>query len=120
MLGCIREILGRGPWREDQGFLERKELLPGGDTSAGCDPKNTSPAWTRSRPGSAMPEPSATWVAAMIGLDDGWLNLKKGAIAAIGFPGPPEFSRGELQWLVTANSLSVKWQFMNSIYQSLP
>ena len=87
--------------------VQRQELLPGGD------PKHLL-AWTEEH---AAGLDQVAWVghapdvgclvALLIGLEDGWLDLKKGAIAALGFPGRPEFGRGELQWLVTAKILGV-------------
>ena len=78
------------------------DLLPGGD------PKRLL-AWTEKR--AAGPEEIA-WVghapdvghlaALLIGQEDGWMNFKKGAIAAIRTADPPELGRGELQWFVTA------------------
>ena len=109
MLRCVQtaEILAAGPRREEPRLSQRKELLPGGD------PKHLL-AWTEEH---ASGLDQVAWVghapdvgylaAALIGLDNGWLELKKGAIAAIGFPGSPEFGRGELRWLVTAKILGV-------------
>lgn len=80
----------------------RKELLPGGD------PKLLM-AWTEKH---AAGLEKVAWVghapdlgylaAGLIGLENGWLDLKKGSIAQIGFPESVEFGRGELRWLVTA------------------
>ena len=106
MLRCVQtaEILAAALGERTK-VVERKELLPGGD------PKHLLAATEEHASGLEQ----VAWVghapdvgylvAALIGLDDGWLDLKKGAIAAIAFPGPPEFSRGELQWLVTAKVL---------------
>jgi phosphohistidine phosphatase len=88
-------------------LVEHEELLPDGD------PKHLM-AWTEEH---ASGLDRVAWVghapdvgylvAALIGLDNGWFDLKKGAIAAIGFPQSPEFSRGELRWLVTAKILGI-------------
>ena len=108
MLRCVQtaEILAEALGEKTK-VVQRKELLPGGD------PKHLL-AWTEEH---ASGLDQVAWVghapdvgylaAALIGLDNGWLDLKKGAIAAIGFPESPEFGRGELQWLVTAKILGV-------------
>ncbi len=108
MLRCVQtaEILAQ-TLGEKTRLVERTELLPGGD------PKHLLAATEKHAAGLER----VAWVghapdvgylaAALIGLDNGWLDLKKGAIAAIGFSGSPELSRGELQWLVTAKILGV-------------
>ncbi len=108
MLRCVQtaEILAAA-LGENTKVVHRKEVLPGGD------PKHLLAATEKHASGLDK----AAWVghapdvgylaAALIGLDNGWLDLKKGAIAAIGFSGSPELSRGELQWLVTAKILGV-------------
>lgn len=88
-------------------LVQRKELLPGGD------PKRLF-AWTQEQ--TADTEQIA-WVghapdvgffaALLLGQDDGWMNFKKGAIAAIRCSNSPDFGRGELQWLVTAKVLGL-------------
>jgi phosphohistidine phosphatase len=98
----LAEALG-----EKTRVVQRQELLPGGDPkhllagtekhAAGLD----QVAWVGHAPDVGC------LVALLIGLEDGWLDLKKGAIAALAFPGPPEFGRGELRWLVTAKILGV-------------
>jgi len=87
--------------------VEEEELLPGGDPkhllaatekhAAGLD----QVAWVGHAPDVGY------LVAGLIGLDNGWLDLKKGAIAALAFPESPELGRGELRWLVTAKVLGV-------------
>jgi phosphohistidine phosphatase len=87
--------------------FHRHELLPGGD------PKQLL-AWTEKHTAGLE---QVAWVghapdvgyltAALVGLENGWLEMKKGAIAAIGFPEAPELGRGELRWLVTAKILGV-------------
>ena len=108
MLRCVQtaEVLAQALGEKTK-VVQRKELLPGGD------PKHLL-AWTE---GHAAGLDQVAWVghapdvgyltAALIGLDNGWLDLKKGAIAATGFPGSPELGRGELLWLVTAKILGV-------------
>jgi len=108
MLRCVQtaEILAEALGEKTK-VVPRKELLPGGD------PKHLL-AWTAEH---ASGLEQIAWVghapdvgylvAASIGLENGWLDLKKGAIAATGFPESPEFGRGELQWLVTAKILGV-------------
>ena len=108
MLRCLQtaEVLAQALGEKTK-VVQRKELLPGGD------PKHLL-AWTEEH---AAGLDQVAWVghapdvgylaAALIGLDNGWLELKKGAIAAIGFAGPPELGRGELQWLVTAKLLGM-------------
>jgi phosphohistidine phosphatase len=108
MLRCVQtaEILAKALGEKSR-VVERKELLPGGD------PKHLL-AWTEEH---ASGLEQVAWVghapdvghlaAALIGLDNGWLDFKKGAIAAIGFPGSPELGRGELRWLVTAKVLGL-------------
>jgi phosphohistidine phosphatase len=108
MLRCLQtaEILAAALGEKTR-VVQWKELLPGGD------PKHLL-ARTEER---ASGLDQVAWVghapdvgclaAALIGLDDGWLDVKKGAIAAIRFSGWPEFGRGELQWLVTAKILGV-------------
>ncbi len=107
MLRCLQtaEILAKA-LGEKAKVVKREELLPGGD------PKHLL-AWTEEH---ASGLDQVGWVghapdvgylaAALIGLDKGWLDLKKGAIAALGFPGSPDFGRGELLWLVTAKILN--------------
>jgi phosphohistidine phosphatase len=83
------------------------ELLPGGD-------RKRLLAWTEER-AAGLEEvawvghaPDVGYLAALlIGQEDGWMNFKKGAIAAIRTADPPEFGRGELQWFVTAKTLGV-------------
>ncbi len=83
------------------------ELLPGGN------PKHLL-AWTHER---AAGLEEVAWVghapdvgyltALLIGQQDGWMDFKKGAIAAIRTADPFDLGRGELQWLVTAKVLGV-------------
>ena len=87
--------------------VQRKELLPGGDPKhllAGTE-KHASGldqvAWVGHAPDVGY------LVATLIGLDNGWMDLKKGAIAALRFAGSPELGRGELQWLLTAKILGL-------------
>ena len=108
ILRCVQtaEILASAVGGEAKVF-HRNELRPGGD------PKHLL-AWTEEH---ASGLEQVAWVghapdvgyltAALIGLDNGWLEMKKGAIAALGFPDVPELSRGELRWLVTAKVLGV-------------
>ena len=88
-------------------LVARKELLPGGD------PKHLM-AWTEKHADGLK---QVAWVghnpdvgylvAALIGLENGYLEMKKGAIAAIQFPDSIDFGRGDLMWLVTAKVLGV-------------
>ena len=106
MLRCAQtaEVLAAALGEKTR-VVQRKELLPGGDPkhllaatetrAAGLD----QVAWVGHAPDVGY------LTASLIGMDDGWLNVKKGAIIAIRFPGPPEFGRGELLWLVTAKIL---------------
>ena len=81
------------------------ELRPGGD------PKLMM-AWTEER---AAEIEQVAWVghapdigflaASLIGQENGWLNMPKGAVAAVRFANAPEFGGGELRWLVTAKIL---------------
>jgi phosphohistidine phosphatase len=108
MVRCVQtaEILAAALGEKSK-VVERKELLPGGDPkhllagtekhAAGLD----QVAWVGHAPDVGY------LVAALIGMDNGWFELKKGAIAALGFPGSPELGRGELQWLVTAKILGL-------------
>ncbi len=108
MLRCVQTaaILAKAIGEKTK-VIERKELLPGGDPKhllAGTE-KHASGldqvAWVGHAPDVGY------LAAALLGLDNGWLDLKKGAIAALAFPGSPELARGELQWLVTAKVLGV-------------
>jgi len=108
MLRCVQtaEILAAAIGKKAK-VVEEKELLPGGD------PKHLlaateqhvcgleQVAWVGHAPNLGY------LVAGLIGLDDGYLDLKKGAVAALGFPESPELGRGELRWLVTAKVLGV-------------
>jgi phosphohistidine phosphatase len=108
ILRCVQtaEILAAGVGGKAKVF-QRNELRPGGD------PKHLL-AWTEEH---AAGLEQVAWVghapdvgcliAALIGLDNGWLDFKKGAIAAVGFPESPELGGGELRWLVTAKILGV-------------
>jgi len=108
MLRCVQtaEILAAALGEKTK-VVQRRELLPGGD------PKYLL-AWTEEH---AAGLDRVAWVghapdvgyltAALIGLENGWVDLKKGAIVAIGFPESPDFGRGELQWLVTAKILGL-------------
>ena len=108
MLRCLQtaEILAKTLGKKTQ-VIEEKELLPGGDPkyllaateehASGFD----QVAWVGHAPDIGY------LVAALIGFDNGWFDLKKGAIAAIGFPASPELGRGDLQWQVTAKILGV-------------
>jgi phosphohistidine phosphatase len=108
ILRCVQtaEILAAA-LGEKAKLVHRKELLPGGD------PKLLM-AWTEKH---AAGRDKVAWVghapdlgylaAGLIGLENGWLDLKKGSIAQIGFPESPEFGRGELRWLLTAKILGV-------------
>jgi len=108
MLRCVQtaEVL-TAALGENTKLVQRKELLPGGD------PKHLLAATEK----HAFGLDQVAWVghapdvgclaAALIGMDDGWMELKKGAIAALRFTGSPEFDRGELQWLVTAKILGL-------------
>ena len=88
-------------------LVECKHLQPG------SDPKKLF-AWTEEQ---AVGLEQIAWVghapdvgffaALLIGQDDGWINFKKGAVAALRFNDAPDFGRGELQWLVTAKVLGV-------------
>jgi phosphohistidine phosphatase len=108
MVRCVQtaEILAKAVGGKAK-VMHRKELLPGGDPKhlLASTEKHASRlgqvAWVGHAPDVGH------LVAALIGLDNGWLNLKKGAIAALGFPGSPELGRGELQWLVTAKILGL-------------
>jgi phosphohistidine phosphatase len=105
-LRCVQtaEALAAAVGPEAKVF-QRKELRPGGD------PKHLL-AWTEEH---AAGLEQIAWVghapdvgylvAALIGLENGWLEMKKGAIAAIGFPELPELGRGDLHWLATAKIL---------------
>jgi phosphohistidine phosphatase len=108
MLRCVQtaEILATALGEKPK-VVQRKELLPGGD------PKKLF-AWTEEQ---AVGIEQIAWVghapdvsffaALLIGQEDGWMNFKKGAIAAIRSSDAPDFGRGELQWLVTAKVLGV-------------
>jgi phosphohistidine phosphatase len=108
MLRCLQtaEVLAAALGERTK-VVQRKELLPGGD------PKHLL-AWTEEH---ASGLERAAWVghapdvgylaAALLGLEDGWLGMKKGAIAALAFSASPELGRGELQWLVTAKILGL-------------
>jgi phosphohistidine phosphatase len=108
MLRCQQtaEILAKALGEKSK-VVQRKELLPGGDPkhllaatekhAAGLD----QVAWVGHAPDVGF------LAAALIGLDNGWLDLKKGSIAALAFPNSPELGRGELRWLVTAKILGV-------------
>jgi phosphohistidine phosphatase len=100
------EILGTALGRKTQ-VVECKELRPGGD------PKKLF-AWTDEHAAGLEQvawvghAPDVGFIAALlIGQDDGWINFKKGAIAAIRSNDSPDFGRGELQWLVSAKVLGV-------------
>ncbi|MEI8376125.1 MAG: histidine phosphatase family protein [Planctomycetota bacterium] len=108
MLRCVQtaEILAEALGKKTK-IVQRKELLPGGD------PKRLL-AWTQEQCSGLE---QVAWVghapdvgylvASLIGLENGWLDLKKGAVTATGFPQLPEFGCGELQWLVTAKILGL-------------
>jgi phosphohistidine phosphatase len=108
ILRCVQtaEILAAAGGGKAKLF-HRNELLPGGD------PKHLL-AWTEEH---AAGLEQIAWVghapdvghliAALIGLDNGWLEMKKGAIAAVDFPESPELGRGELRWLVNAKILGL-------------
>jgi phosphohistidine phosphatase len=108
MLRCRQtaEILAAALGKKSE-LIQEEELLPGGD------PKHLLAATEE----HAFGLDRVAWVghapdvgylaAALLGLDNGWLEFKKGAIAALGFPGSPELGRGELRWLVTAKILGV-------------
>ena len=108
MLRCVQtaEVLAAALGEKIE-VAQRKELLPGGD------PKHLLAATEKHASGLDR----VAWVghapdvghlaAGLIGLDNGWLDLKKGAIVALRFAGSPEFGRGELQWLVTAKILGL-------------
>ncbi len=88
-------------------LVECKHLLPGGD------PKRLF-AWTDEYAAGVEQvawvghAPDVGFIATLlIGQDDGWLNFKKGAIAAIRSSDSPDFGRGELQWFVTAKVLGL-------------
>jgi phosphohistidine phosphatase len=108
MLRCLQtaEILAAALGEKTK-VVRRKELLPGGDPKhllAGTEEHASDldqVAWVGHAPDVGY------LAAALIGLDNGWLEFKKGAIAALGFPGSPELGRGALQWLVTAKILGV-------------
>jgi phosphohistidine phosphatase len=105
-LRCLQtaEVLAQALGEKTK-VVQRKELLPGGDPkhllarteelASGLE----RVAWVGHAPDVGF------LAAALIGLENGWLDLKKGAIAAIRFPDSPELGRGELQWLVTAKIL---------------
>ena len=108
MLRCVQtaEVLAAALGERTK-VVQRKELLPGGDPkhllagtekhAAGLD----QVAWVGHAPDVGY------LAAALIGLDDGWMDFKKAAIAALRFAGPPELGRGQLQWLVTAKILGL-------------
>jgi phosphohistidine phosphatase len=108
MLRCAQtaEILAKALDKKTK-VVQCKELLSGGD------PKLLL-AWTEEH---AADIDRVAWVghapdvgyltAALIGMENGWVDLKKGAVAAIKFPQSPDFGRGELQWLVTAKILGL-------------
>ncbi len=108
MVRCLQtaEILAKAIGQKTK-VLQWKELLPGGD------PKHLLAKTEKHASGLDQ----AAWVghapdvgylaAALIGLDNRWLEFKKGAIAALAFPELPELARGQLQWLVTAKILGV-------------
>jgi phosphohistidine phosphatase len=108
MLRCVQtaEILAEALGEKTK-VVQEIELLPGGDPkhllarteehAAGLE----RVAWVGHAPDVGY------LAAALLGLDTGWLEFKKGAIAAIGFPGSPELGRGELLWLVTAKILGL-------------
>ena len=108
MLRCRQtaEVLAAAVGKKAQ-VVECAELLPGGD------PKRLL-AWTEEHAGGLK---EVAWVghapdvghlaALLIGQDDGWMEFKKGAIAAIRTADSPELGRGELQWFVTAKILGV-------------
>jgi phosphohistidine phosphatase SixA len=108
MLRCLQtaEILAAALGKKTQ-LVQEKELLPGGD------PKHLLAATEEHASGLDRVAwvghaPDVGYLAAvLIGLDGGWVDLKKGAIAALEFPGLPEFGRGELRWLVTAKVLGL-------------
>ena len=88
-------------------LVECKHLLPGGD------PKKLF-AWTDEY---AAAVEQVAWVGhapdigfiatLLIGQEEGWMNFKKGAIAAIRSNDSPDFGRGELQWFLTAKVLGL-------------
>ena len=86
--------------------VDCEELLPGGD------PKRLL-AWTEEHAGGRKEvawvghAPDVGHLAALLLGEDGWMDFKKGAIAAIRWTDAPELVRGELQWLVTAKILGV-------------
>ena len=88
MLRCLQtaEILAKALGKKTK-VVAAKELLPGGDPKhllAGAEEHASGldqVAWVGHAPDVGY------LVAALIGLDDGWMELKKGAIAAIGFSG---------------------------------
>ena len=108
MLRCVQtaEVLAAALGEKTK-VVQEKELLPGGDPKhllAGTEERASGldrVAWVGHAPDVGY------LAAALIGLEDGWLDLKKGAIAALRFSGSPELGRGELQWLVTAKILGL-------------
>lgn len=108
MLRCRQtaEVLAEALGKKAK-VVDCEELLPGGD------PKRLL-VWTEEH-AAGLEEvawvghaPDVGYLAALIiGQQDGWMNFKKGAIAAIRSPGAPELGRGELQWFATAKILGV-------------
>ena len=108
MLRCVEtaEILAQALGEKTK-VVRQKELLPDGELkhllawmkehASGLD----KVAWVGHAPDVGYV------IAALIGMDDGWVDLKKGAIAALGFPEFPEPAGGELRWLVTAKILGL-------------
>ena len=108
MLRCVQtaDILARTLGDKSE-VVQEEELLPGGDVkhllswmeqhASGLD----KVAWVGHAPDLGH------LAAALMGLDKGWINLKKGAIATLAFPESPELGRGELRWLVTAKILGL-------------
>ena len=108
MLRCVQtaEILAAALGGKTK-VVPRKELLPGGDAKRLI-------AWTEEH---SVGLAQIAWVghapdvghlaALLIGQDDGWLNFKKGAIAAVTSPESPNYGRDELSWFVTAKILGV-------------
>ena len=86
-------------------LVELSSLQPGSDLDALLSWSNERAVDQLAWVGHA---PDVGFIATLlIGQEDGWMNFKKGAIAAIRSSDSPDFGRGELQWFLTAKVLGL-------------
>ena len=87
--------------------VDRKELVPDSDLMgilqwSARQPEDLDLAWVGHAPDVGH------MVAALIGSPGAAIEMAKGAVAAIQFPGKPEFREGVLRWLATAKILGIE------------